>query len=87
MRIKSDFILKKIAGSYVAVPVRTRSVDFSGIVKLSESGAFLWDILKDGAEKQDLINALTSEYAVDDETAGRDVDRFIEKLKEVDLLE
>lgn len=87
MKIKNDFVLKKIAGSYVAVPVRSRAVDFSGIVKLSESGAFLWDILKDGAERQDLIDALTGEYAVDDETAGRDVDRFIEKLKEADLLE
>ena len=87
MKIKSDFVLKKIAGSYVAVPVRTRAVDFSGIIKLSESGAFLWDILKDGAERQDLINALTEEYAVDDATAGKDVDRFVDKLKEADLLE
>ena len=87
MKVKNDFVLKKIAGSYVAVPVRSRAVDFSGIVKLSESGAFLWDILKDGAERQDLIDALTGEYAVDEQTAGRDVDRFVEKLKEADLLE
>ena len=87
MKIKSDFILKKIAGSYVVVPVRTRAVDFSGIIKLSESGALLWRELEKGADREELIAALTAEYEVDEATAGDDVDRFIGKLKEADLLE
>lgn len=87
MKIKSDFILKKIAGSYVVVPVRTRAVDFSGIIKLSESGAFLWNILADGADREELIARLLEEYEVDEPVAAADVDRFIEKLREADLLE
>lgn len=87
MKIKSNFILKKIAGSYVVVPVRTRSVDFSGIIKLSESGAFLWKILENGAEREELIDGLLDEYQVDEETASKDVDRFIRKLSEADLIE
>ena len=46
MKVKENFVLKKIGGSYMVVPVRTRAVDFSGIIKLSESGAFLWKILE-----------------------------------------
>lgn len=87
MKIKSDFLLKKIAGSYVVVPVRTRAVDFSGIIKLSESGAFLWSILAEGCEKEELVTKLLDKYEVDEETARADVDRFVEKLKEADLLE
>jgi hypothetical protein len=87
MKIKSDFILKQIAGSYVVVPVRRRAVDFSGIVKMSESGAFLWKILAEGADRDMLIAALLGEYEVDEATAAADVDRFITKLKEADLLE
>jgi hypothetical protein len=87
MKIKSDFILKKIAGSYVVVPVRQRAVDFSGVVKLSESGAFLWEILAKGSERDALIAALLSEYEVDESTAAADVDRFIVKLEEAGLLE
>ena len=87
MKIKSDFLLKKIAGNYVVVPVRKRAVDFSGIIKLSESGAFLWNILAEGAERDELVARLLDEYAVDEATAAADVDRFIIKLREADLLE
>lgn len=87
MRIKSNFILKHIAGSYVVVPVRQRAVDFSGIVKMSESGAFLWRILEGGANRDQLIGCLLSEYEVDEITAAADVDRFIAQLSEADLLE
>lgn len=87
MKIKKDFILKKIAGSYIVVPVRQEAVDFSGIIKLSESGAFLWEILEKGAEKEELVAKLLDEYLVDEATAQTDVDRFIDRLKEAGLLE
>ena len=87
MKIKSNFVLKKIAGSYVVVPVRSRSVDFSGIIKLSESGAFLWKLLENGCDREELIAKMLDEYAVDEPTAAADIDRFIQKLSEADLLE
>lgn len=87
MKLKSDYILKKIAGSYVVIPVRTRAVDFSGIIKLTESGAFLWEKLQGGAEREELIASMLEEYEVDEATAAADIDRFIGKLREADLLE
>ena len=86
MKIKDDFVLKKIAGSYVVVPVRTRADDFSGIIKLTETGAFLWKLLEKGADREELISSLLSEYEVDEATAAADVDRFVDKLREADLL-
>ena len=87
MKIKNNFVLKKIAGSYVVVPVRTRAVDFSGIIKLSESGAFLWRILVKGADREELIAKMLEEYVVDEATAAADIDRFVAKLREADLIE
>lgn len=87
MKTKSNFIIKKIADSYIVVPVRTRAVDFSGIIKLSESGAFLWNILQKGADREELIARMLEEYEVDEVTAATDIDRFIKKLREADLLE
>lgn len=87
MKIKNDLILKKIAGSYVVVPVRSRAVDFSGVIKLSESGALLWNTLVNGADREELVARLLDEYEVDEATASADVDRFVAKLNEADLLE
>ena len=87
VKIKNDFILKQIAGSCVVVPVRSRAVDFSGIIKLTESGALLWKFMEKDRDRGELIARLLSEYEVDEATAAADVDRFIAKLREADLLE
>ena len=87
MKIKPDFILKKIAGSFVVIPLRSAAVNFNAVIKLSETGAFLWEKLSQGAQKDELVRALLSEYDVDEATASADVDKFIDKLKEADLVE
>lgn len=87
MKIKPDFILKNIAGAYVVIPLRSAAVNFNAVIKLSETGAFLWEKLSKGAEKDELVQALLAEYDVDEATASADVDRFISKLKEADLVD
>ncbi len=87
MKIKEDFILRKVADSYVVVPVNDMTVDFNGIINLNETGAFLFEILQKGADKQELLDKLLSEYEVTSEKAEADIDVFIQKLKDADILE
>ena len=49
MKIKEDFILRKVADSYVVVPVNNMSLDFNGIINLNETGAFLFKLMQSGA--------------------------------------
>ena len=71
----------------MVVPVRSRAVDFSGVIKLTETAAVLWQALEKGADREELTAALLEEYEVDEATARADVDRFLDKLREADLLE
>lgn len=87
MKVREDFILRKISDSYVVVPIGEAVVDFSGLVNLNESGAMLFEKLQMGAEEADLVNALLSEYDVDEETAKTDVRVFISKVKDAGILE
>ena len=87
MKIKEDFILRKVADSYVVVPVNDMTVDFNGIIHLNETGAFLFEILQKGADKQELLDKLLSEYEVTSEKAEADIEVFIQKLKDADILE
>ena len=84
---KEDFILRKVADSYVVVPVNDMTVDFNGIINLNETGAFLFEILQKGADKQELLDKLLSEYEVTSEKAEADIEVFIQKLKDADILE
>ena len=63
------------------------TVDFNGIINLNETGAFLFEILQTGADKKELLDKMLSEYEVTSEKAEKDIDIFIQKLKDADILE
>ena len=85
MKIKDGYISKSVAGSYIVVPVGSRR--FESIMTLSEGGAYLFEILKTGAERDELVQALCAEYDVDTATAEADTDEFIESLKSAGLID
>jgi hypothetical protein len=87
MKIKKDFVLRKVADSYVVVPVNKLTLDFNGIITLNETGAFLFERMQKGTSREDLIDALLAEYEVTPDKAAADVDIFIQKAKDADVLE
>lgn len=87
MKIKNDFILRKVADSYVVVPVGKMTLNFNGIINLNETGAFLFGELQKGADREELIQKLIAEYDVTPEKAAIDIDTFIQKAKDADVLE
>lgn len=87
MKIKEGFVLKAIAGSYMVVPLGSQVVDFGSIIKITETGAFLWEKLTQDVTKDELLSAMLSEYDVEETVASRDIDKFLLKLKDADLLD
>lgn len=87
MKIKDGFVLRKISGSYVVVAVGLQTLDFKGIIRLNETGAFLWNLLSSAEQSVDnLVAQMLSEYDVDEATAAQDVNAFVQSLQEADLL-
>lgn len=86
MRVKEDYLLRNVAGSFIVVPVGETSLDFSGVITLNEVGAFLWEKLQDNITKEELVSAVLAEYDIDEATAAADIEEFIGKLKGADLL-
>ena len=87
MKIKKGFVVRSIAGESVVVALGAASKNFNGIVKLNDTGRFLWDMLEKGCEKNELVDALLAEYDVDPDTAKRDVDNFVGALEGANILE
>ncbi len=87
MKIKSGFVLKDVAGSNLIVPIGENLVDFSQMITLNETGAFLFKKLIDGADINTLASAMTEEYDIDIDTAIEDVSKFTELLKNEGMLE
>lgn len=88
MKIKEGFILREIAGSFVVVPVGQNLVDFSSMITLNETGAFLWNALSEETSEEQLCQKLLSEYeGVSKEEALGDIRDFVKVLNEKNILE
>ncbi len=87
MKASSRFIYRTVAGEHLLIPTGEAAQKIRGLIALSESGAVLYALLRDGCTRQALVNALTQEYEVDAQEAARDVDAFLEQMRQMQLLE
>lgn len=87
MKIKQGFTLRNVANTNIIVPVSPETMNYKNMFSLNEPGALLWRELEHGAEKEDLLRVLRSEYEVEELTALRDVEEFLEKLRSFGALE
>lgn len=87
MKLKGEFALKGLADFYAVVPTGESIKKYNCMITLNESGAVLWRALEKGSDFEGLKKAITREYSVDDERAEKDVNAFLEQLKNADIIE
>lgn len=87
MKIKKGFVVRKIAGEDVVVALGAASKQFNGIIKLNDTGRFLWDKIAEGCDDNALVEAIVAEYSVDKDIAAKDVAVFVDTLKGAGVLE
>lgn len=88
MRIKEGFELREICGEHVILSHGDGHIDFSKIISLNETAAFLWKqaVGKEAISEDGLVSSLLEAYEVDEETARKDVAQVLAKWREIGLL-
>lgn len=81
MKLKKNYVLRKIANTYVVLPLGFEASNFDGFVKLNDSGMMLWKALEQGADSDALVRILTTEYDVSVVQAEKDVSAFLSTLR------
>ena len=88
MKIKKGFVLEKVGDSYLSCATGKLAKQFSGFVRLNETGAFLWEILSSqDVTTEDMVAKMTAEYDITPDIAKRDIDVFVENLEKNGILE
>ena len=87
MKIKSGFLVRKIANQYMAVPIGTRAKELHGMIGLNETAVFIWELMKEERTEQELAALVFEEYEISEEHALEAVKRFCESLQEEGVLE
>lgn len=87
MKIKSDYVLKKVAGQNIVLPTGQAKVSFNGVMTFNDVGAELFELLDGSYTQEDLVKYITDNFNVSEDQAKTDVDKFINKLRDNGLLE
>lgn len=86
MKLKEGFVLRSVGNENVVIPTGG-DLNLNMMITLNDTGRFLWERLTDGADKEELVEALLGAYDVDEATAKGSVEKFIGKLEENGFLE
>lgn len=88
MKIKSGFILRKVAQSYIVVPVGNMTAQIRGLISLNETGAEIWKILsKEDISYNELIKELAKIFDEDIKIIEAGTNQFIEELRSKGMLD
>lgn len=87
MKIKSGFILRQIADSWVAVPIGSMAGKVQGLISLNDTAAEIWKILEEDHTEEEVVELLARSYDEKPETLVRSVREFTEELARQDILE
>lgn len=86
MHLKYTFQTMELDDRIVAVPVGTNSAEFQGVVKLNETAARIFELLKDEITTEVIVKKLAKEYDCPENVLEKDVQKYIAYFQEEGLL-
>ena len=88
MKAKKGLKLRNICGENIIVGDGIENIDFSRIISMNESAAYLWkNIQEQEFDADKLVSLLLEEYEIDEVTARADVDLLIGNWKEAGIID
>lgn len=88
MRAKPGFKLRTVCGENIIVAEGEENIDFSNIISMNESSAYLWQNIQEKEfTHEDLVKLLLDEYEVDENTALADVKVLTDLWNQAGIIE
>lgn len=88
MKTKTGFNIREVCGEKIIVPEGKGNIDFSNIISMNESAAYLWNNIQ-GKDFtiDDLASILLEEYDVDRHTAETDASALVSQWAKAGIIE
>jgi hypothetical protein len=89
MKIKKGFQLQNVCGEHIIIPAGEENIDFSRIISLNPTAAYLWEnvVKSENFTVEDMAQLLLEEYEVEEDVALEDCKLIAECWAEMGLLE
>jgi hypothetical protein len=82
MKIKNGFVIRKVGGASVVVPVGQMSKEFHGMINLNETGEVLWKFFTSEHTVDEAVAELLKLYEAEEEIVRKDVETFVNTIVE-----
>jgi len=87
MKIKDGFVLRQICGQNVVSGEGLDQVNFSKLISLNETAAYLWKSVEDkDFTDETLAQLLLDRYEVEEDVAKADAKKIFDRWNELGLL-
>ena len=87
MRRNANFILRNICEENILVPIGPQVKQMNGFVRLNETGAFIWNLLNDNQEIEEIVEAIAVKYKVDIQRARTGVKTFLNQIQQMGIID
>lgn len=88
MKLKYNFVSNEVADKIVAVAVGDDLQKFNGFIKMNDTGAYIFNMLKNDVTEEEIVAAMKKDYSdATEEELRESVNEFVGKLKDADVLE
>ena len=88
MKLKYNFVSNEVADKIVAVAVGDDLQKFNGFIKMNDTGAYIFNMLKNDVTEEEIVAAMKTDYSdATEEEIRESVNEFVGKLKDADVLE
>jgi len=89
MKAKKGFNLRQVCGENIIVAEGKENIDFSNIISMNETSAFLWGKVQelDSFDAKTLQGFLLEEYEVEPDTALADCEKLILQWMKAGIVE
>jgi hypothetical protein len=89
MKAKKGFKLREICGENIIVADGIENIDFSSIISMNESSAYLWKAIQDKEQfsTEELAALLTEQYEVDEATALADSQMLVDQWLKAGIID
>lgn len=88
MKTKKGFVLRNVCGENIIVAEGKENIDFTKIISMNETAAYLWKNVEGKEFDSDKLKSLLiDEYEVDDATANKDAKNIAKQWIEAGIAE
>ena len=88
MKIKSKYKVRQVAGENLIVEQGRLNADMTKVISLNSTAVMLWNELSNKEfTGEDVADLLVKTYGIEKERAMIDATKWVEKLRDCDILE